>query len=375
MPDYFRALMIAVIFCILFLLAIVVVTAYAERKVAAFIQDRLGPTEAGPHGMLQALLDVIKLLQKEDIIPAAADKKLFAYAPIVMFAAVLAGFAVIPITPSVIASGAYLGVFYLLAIISLDVIGLLMAGWGSNNKYAVLGAMRSVGQIVSYEIPAGLAILCVVMICQSLDLQEISFQQGILMRQFSGLEQETNYLFGLKALNLDVTTIGGITTWNIIRMPFLFIAFIIYFISSLAECNRAPFDIPEAESELVAGFHVEYSGFRFAALFLAEYSMMVLVSLVAVILFLGSWNTPLPNIGPVTLANWTTGTVGTWSSNLWAAFWLLAKTMLLLYTQIWIRWTYPRLRVDQLMHLCWKVFTPITLVLVLLCGLWRLWMI
>ncbi|WP_026464070.1 complex I subunit 1/NuoH family protein [Adhaeribacter aquaticus] len=367
--------MIALTLCIAFLLLIVIVVTYAERKVAAFIQDRLGPTEAGPHGILQSLMDVAKLLQKEDIIPAAADKKLFAYAPILIFAAVLAGFAVIPVTPSVIPSGAYIGIFYLLAIVSLDVIGLIMAGWGSNNKYAVLGAMRSVGQIVSYEIPAGLAVLSVVMICQTLDLQEISFQQGILMPQFAGLEKEVNYLFGLKALGINVTNVGGFTTWNIVRMPFLTIAFIIYFISSLAECNRAPFDIPEAESELVAGFHVEYSGFRFAALFLAEYSMMVLVCLVSVVLFLGSWNTPLPNIGSVRLADWTTGTLGAWSGNLWGAFWLLSKASVLLYTQIWIRWTYPRLRVDQLMHLCWKIFIPITLGLVLLAGLWRLWMI
>jgi NADH-quinone oxidoreductase subunit H len=367
--------MIAVLICIALVLAVVVPVVYAERKVAAFIQDRVGPTEAGPHGIMQPLLDVLKLLQKEDIIPAAADKKLFAYAPIVIFAAVLGGFAVIPLSPTLIGSGAYLGVFYLLAIVSLDVIGLLMAGWGSNNKFAVLGAMRSVGQIVSYEIPAGLAVLSVVMICQSLDMQEISFQQGILMPAFAGLEQETNYLFGLKALNIDVTQVGGITTWNIVRMPFLVIAFIIYFISSLAECNRAPFDIPEAESELVAGFHTEYSGFRFAAFFLAEYAMMVLVSVVAVVLFLGSWNTPFPNIGPLTLANWTTGTLGGWSGNLWAIFWLISKTFLLCTVQLWIRWTFPRMRVDQLMHLCWKVFTPITLALVLLAGLWRLWMV
>lgn len=367
--------MVAVIICIALLLAVVIPVVYAERKVAAFIQDRVGPTEAGPHGILQPLLDVLKLLEKEDIIPAAADKKLFAYAPILIFAAVLGGFAVVPLSPGIIASGAYLGVFYLLAIVSLDVIGLLMAGWGSNNKFAVLGAMRSVGQIVSYEIPAGLAILSVVMICQSLDMQEISFQQGILMTQFAGLENESNYLFGLKALGIDVTGVGGITTWNIVRMPFLTIAFIIYFISSLAECNRAPFDIPEAESELVAGFHVEYSGFRFAAFFLAEYAMMVLVSAVAVVLFLGSWNTPFPNLGPVALASWTTGTLGSWSGNLWGIFWLLSKVFLLCYVQIWIRWTFPRLRVDQLMHLCWKVFTPITLVLVLIAGLWRLWMV
>ncbi|MDQ3292345.1 MAG: NADH-quinone oxidoreductase subunit H [Bacteroidota bacterium] len=367
--------MLALIICIAVILGVVIALAYAERKVAAFIQDRLGPTEVGPYGMFQAIIDVVKLLQKEDIVPAVADKNLFRLAPIIIFAAVLAGFAVVPVSPDIVSSGAEVGIFFLLSIVSLDVIGLLMAGWGSNNKYAVLGAMRSVGQIVSYEIPAGLAILSAVMICQSLNLQEISFQQGILLNQFAGLENEKNYLFGLKALNIDVTAVGGITTWNIIRMPFLLVSFIIYYIASLAECNRAPFDIPEAESELVAGFHVEYSGFRFAALFLAEYTMMVLVCLVATILFLGSWNTPLPNIGPLKLATWTTGTPGTIGANLWGFFWLMSKVSILLLSQIWLRWTYPRMRVDQLMQLCWKILIPVSLVMVLLAGVWRLLMI
>ncbi|MDX5347221.1 MAG: NADH-quinone oxidoreductase subunit H, partial [Hymenobacteraceae bacterium] len=238
-----------------------------------------------------------------------------------------------------------------------------------------LGALRSVAQIVSYEIPAGLAVLCVVIACQSLDLQEISFQQGALMNQYPGLEREMNWLFGIEAFHINTTTIGGITTWNIFRMPLLLIAFVIYFIASLAESNRAPFDIPEAESELVAGFHVEYSGFRFAALFLAEYGMMFLVSLVAVVLFLGSWNTPFPNIGPVALGYYTSGTTGELSGHLWGAFWLFSKASLLIFAQLWIRWTYPRLRVDQLMTLCWKVLTPIALALVLLCSVWRLLMI
>ena len=367
--------MLAVIICIAVLLGVVIGLAYAERKVAAFIQDRLGPTEVGPYGMFQAVIDVVKLLQKEDIVPAAADKHLFKLAPVIIFAAVLAGFAVVPVSPHIIASGAEVGVFFLLAVVSLDVIGLLMAGWGSNNKYAVLGAMRSVGQIVSYEIPAGLAVLSAVMICQSLNLQEISFQQGILLNQFAGLETEKNYLFGLRALNIDVTHVGGITTWNIVRMPFLLVSFVIYYIASLAECNRAPFDIPEAESELVAGFHVEYSGFRFAALFLAEYTMMVLVCLVAVILFLGSWNTPLPNIGPLKLATWTTGLPGTLAANLWGFFWLMSKVSILLLSQLWLRWTFPRMRVDQLMQLCWKVLIPVALAMVVLAGVWRLLMI
>ncbi|WP_187264281.1 complex I subunit 1/NuoH family protein [Pontibacter beigongshangensis] len=367
--------LLAFVLTISLMLLIVIVVVYAERKVAAFMQDRLGPTEAGPYGTLQPLLDVLKLLQKEDIIPAAADKKMFAVAPILIFAAVFAGFAVIPLSPSLVPAGVGIGVFYLLAIISLDVIGLLMAGWGSNNKYAMLGAMRSVAQIVSYEIPAGLALLSVVMICQSLDFQEISYQQGVLMNLFPGLEQEQNWLFGLKALGFETTTVGGLTTWNIFRAPILLVAFVIYFIASLAECNRAPFDIPEAESELVAGFHVEYSGFRFATFFLAEYAMMVLVCLVAVILFLGSWNTPLPNFGPLALANWTTGTPGGMASVLWGGFWLISKTLVLLFVQLWARWTYPRLRVDQLMHLCWKVLTPIAIGLVLLAGIWRLLMV
>jgi NADH-quinone oxidoreductase subunit H len=367
--------MLALLITITLVLVVAVAVTYAERKVAAFIQDRLGPTEVGPYGMLQSVMDVLKLLQKEDIIPAAADKRLFALAPILIFAAVLAGFAVVPLTPSYIPSGISLGVFYLLAIISLDVIGLMMAGWGSNNKFAMLGAIRSVAQIVSYEIPAGLAILSVVMISQSLDLQAISFQQGILINSFPGYEGARNYLFGLKFTGVDVTAVGGFLTWNIVRMPFMLLGFVIYYIASLAESNRAPFDIPEAESELVAGFHVEYSGFRFAALFLAEYAMMFLVTLVATILFLGSWNTPLPNIGPVELATWTTGTPGALSGTLWGLFWLLSKALLLQLTQLWVRWTFPRLRVDQLMHLCWKVLTPLALLLVLLSGVWRLLMI
>src|SRR5688572_3715809 len=363
--------MLALVLCLVFVISMVVVLAYAERKIAAFMQDRLGPMEAGPYGSLQSILDVVKLLHKEDIIPVAADKFLFKYAPVVIFAAVLAGFAVIPLTPAFIPSGTSLGVFYLLAILSLDVIGLLMAGWGSNNKFAVLGAMRSVAQIVSYEIPAGLAVLCVVMISQSLELQEISFQQGIL----AGQTGTSNYLFGIKALGINTSGIGGFTTWNIFRAPFLLIAFIIYFIASLAESNRAPFDIPEAESELVAGFHTEYSGFRFAALFLAGYAMMLLVCLVAVVLFLGSWNTVLPNIGAAILADWTSGTPGEISGTLWGLFWLMSKTAVLLFVQVAIRWTYPRLRVDQLMQLCWKVLTPLALGLVVLSAVWRILMV
>ena len=331
---------------------------YAERKISALIQDRLGPMEVGKYGFLQTLADILKLLQKEDIVPLLADRKLFLFAPFLVYTAVFAGFAVIPLSTDLVGSGAEVGVFYLLTFVSLDIIGLLMAGWGANNKFAMYGAIRSVAQIISYEIPLGLSVLCVVVISQTLNLQEISFQQGIL-----NTTDEKSYLFGLAWV--EVTHWGGFFTWNIVRVPALFFVFIIFFIASLAECNRTPFDLPEAESELVAGFQTEYSGMRWAFLMLSEYGMMLLVSFLASILFLGSWNTPLPNLGSFRLAEYTTG-FG------WGIFWLFSKAFTLIFIQMWIRWTYPRLRVDQLMTLCWKYLTPFSLILLILCAIWRL---
>ena len=329
---------------------------YAERKLSAFIQDRLGPTEVGKFGLLQTLADIMKLIQKELIIPAAADKVLFLMAPVIIFVAVYLGFAALPWGPGLAPANINIGLYYILAIISIETLGILMAGWGSNNKYSILGAMRSAAQIISYEIPAGFALISVVMIAQTLNLQDISLQQGILSAG------KTKFL-GI----WDVSATGGLLSWNIFRAPHLIIAFVIYFIASLAESNRAPFDIPEAESELVAGFHTEFTGLQFALVFLAEYAMMFLVSMVGVILFLGAWNTPLPNMGAVQLASWTTGTV-------WGIFWILAKTLTLVVIQMWIRWTLPRLRVDQLMNLCWKVLTPLAFLCMLISGIWRLWL-
>jgi NADH-quinone oxidoreductase subunit H len=353
-----------------FILAYTVVAVYAERKVSAFIQDRLGPMEAGRYGIGQTVADLLKLIQKEDIVPAAADRWLFKLAPVIIFTAVFSGFAVMPIGPGLIGSHASTGVFLLLAIISLDVLGILMAGWGSNNKFSLYGAMRSVAQIISYEIPLGLAVLAVVMIAQSLNLEVISFQQGIHAAQVG----TTNYLFGLQFTGIDLTQTGGFMTWNIFRVPVLTVAFVVFFISSLAEANRAPFDLPEAESELIGGYHTEYTGFRWAMLMLAEYGMMLLVSLLAAVLFLGSWNTPLPNIGPLPLASLTTGEPGTLAGWLWGAFWLLGKAFFLIFVQMWVRWTYPRLRVDQLMSLCWKYLIPLSLLVIMFCGVWRLFM-
>ena len=320
------------------------------------MQDRLGPMEVGKYGSLQAFADILKMLQKEFIIPSAADKILFVLAPIVIFVSVYLGFAALPWAPGLSPSSLNLGLFYIFAILSMETIGILMAGWGSNNKYALLGSMRSVAQMVSYEIPAGIALISAVMISQTFNMQEVSIKQGIL-------SNETILFLGF----WNVSSIGGFLAWNIFQAPHLILAYFIYFIASLAECNRAPFDIPEAESELVAGFHVEYSGLRFAFVFLAEYSMMFLVGMIGVILFLGGWNTLLPNISAARLADWTTG-VG------WGIFWVLIKTLLVVAVQIWIRWTLPRLRVDQLMSFCWKVLTPLAFLCMLISGIWRLTM-
>lgn len=360
--------MLAFLIILPLILTFALAAVWAERKVSAYVQDRFGPMEVGYKGMLQTVADILKLFLKEDINPSESDKKIFKLAPLIIFTAIFAGFAVIPLSTDIIGSDIEAGVFYLLAIVSLDIIGLIMAGWASGSKFAVLGSLRAIAQVISYEIPLGLSILAVVMICQSLNLQSIGLQQGIYT-------EETVYLFGISALNIDVTQWGGFLSWNIIRAPILIPVYVIFFIASLAECNRAPFDLPEAESELVAGFHIEYSGFRFALLFLAEYALMLLVALLGVILFLGSWNTIFPNIGNVRLADWTSGAPGTITGNLWGFFWLITKSLLVVFMQMMARWTYPRLRVDQLMYLCWKILTPAALILMFMAGIWRLLMI
>jgi len=321
--------------------------------------------EVGYYGIAQTIADLLKLIQKEDIVPSKADSFLFKIAPLVIFVSIFAGFAVIPLSPDWPGSSIHSGLFFLLAIISLDVVGILMAGWGSNNKYSILGTMRSAAQIISYEVPLGLSVLCVCMISQSLDLQEISLQQGIN-------STSPVYLFDMPSLGIETTRIGGFVSWNVFRLPYLLIVWVIYFIASLAECNRAPFDLPEAESELVAGFQTEYSGFRWAVIMLAEYAMMLLVSILGAILFFGSWNTPLPNIGFLKFAEWTTGDPGTWSASGWGMFWLLSKSLFFVAIQVWVRWTYPRLRVDQLMNLSWKYLTPFALIFVIICAFWKI---
>ncbi|MEO9869259.1 NADH-quinone oxidoreductase subunit NuoH [Ekhidna sp.] len=324
--------MISFVFYLSFLLIFVVFAVYAERKTAAFIQNRLGPMEVGPKGILQTIADLLKMLQKEDIRANAVDLIPFLIAPIIVFSAVFTGFSVLPINEELIGSNITSGVFFLLAIVSLDVLGILMAGWASNNKYSLYGAMRSIAQIVSYEVPLGLSVLCVVIISGTLNLNEMSVLQSD----------------------------SGILSWNLVRHPVLIVPFIIFFISGLAESNRTPFDLPESESELIGGYHTEYSGFRWGMFMLSEYGMMLLLSILGTVLFLGGWSSLISNFaeGPI-----------------WGSFWLLSKSMLLIFIQMWIRWTLPRLRVDQLMSLSWKYLTPISILMLFICAMWKLWII
>jgi NADH-quinone oxidoreductase subunit H len=346
-------------FLLPFLLIYTVLAVYAERKISAFMQDRLGPMEVGYYGILQTVADLIKLLQKEDIVPLQASKALFKAAPILIFLAVFLGFSVVPLSPTWQAAPLPTGVFFLLAIVSLDVLGLLLAGWSSGNKYSTMGAFRAVAQIVSYEIPLGLSVLCVTMYSQTLDLHTIVSQQGIYSDKLVPL---------LGIPGTDIREIGGFLTWNVFQMPALFLVWVVFFIASLSESNRAPFDLPEAESELVAGYQTEYSGFRWALLMLAEYAMMLLVSMLGATLFFGGWNSPLPDVGSLSLAQWTNGPI-------WGVVWLLTKSLTLVAVQIWVRWTYPRVRIDQLMSISWKYLTPAALFLVIIVGFWKLWLL
>lgn len=305
---------------------------YAETKLAGFMQDRIGPKRVGPHGLLQTVADALKLMFKEAIFPANADKFLFVLAPCLVVVGAFLSFLVIPFGSRLQAADLDVGAFYVVAVSSLSTVGLIMAGWASNNKYALFGAMRSAAQIVSYEIPAVMSLLTIVMIVGSLSLQDIVRAQS-----------------------------GGLPNWFLFRyFPLNLILFLVFFTASLAECNRAPFDIPEAESELVAGFHTEYSGFFFAMFFMAEYTEMFIVSAMAAVLFLGGWAAPMPALQQL-------GDIGL------GPVWLIAKAWFLVFVMMWLRWTLPRLRVDQLMHLAWKVLLPIALTIAVLVGGLLLW--
>jgi NADH-quinone oxidoreductase subunit H len=326
-----------------FILPFALFAVYLERKVSAHMQDRLGPMRVGWHGWKQTIADILKLIQKEDIVAKDNDKLLFNLSPIIVFTGSYAAFAVIPFSSYFIGSNIDLGIFYIIAVTGVSVAGILMAGWSSNNKYSLLGSMRSVAQIISYEIPTILVVLSVVMITSSMNLRTLSeMQTGYIWNWF---------LFGGPGLGLT----------KFLLIPFMIIGFLVIYISTLAEVNRTPFDIPEAESELVSGYHTEYSGMKFAMFFLAEYANMFAVSAIVVAIFLGGYQSPIGYLGNLFNAPWLIP--------IEQFFWFTFKGVFFVFVQMWLRWTLPRLRVDQLMTTSWKYLIPIAFVNLIIIGL------
>ena len=319
--------MIKIVAILLPLMACVAYFTFAERKLIGYMQLRVGPNRVGPKGWLQPIADAAKLLMKEVIIPSRSNKFLFLIAPMLSLAPALAAWAVMPFSDKLVLADIDASLLYILALTSMGVYGVIVAGWASNSKYAFLGAMRSAAQIVAYEIAMGFALVGVLMVAGSLNLREIVIGQ-------SGL---------------------GIGSWY---MWPLFPLFIVYFISGVAETNRAPFDVAEGESEIVAGFHVEYSGMAFAVFFLAEYANMILIAALTVVMFLGGWLPPV-EVAPFT---WIPGVM-----------WFGLKTSLVAFLFLWFRATFPRYRYDQIMRLGWKVLIPVTLVWIFVVGIGKLY--
>lgn len=329
LPDPLPLIIVILIKIVAIVLPVMGCVAYltfAERKIIGYMQMRIGPNRVGPRGWLQPIADALKLLTKEIILPSKANPLLFLLGPIIALGPALAAWAVIPFDNLRVLADINAGLLYILALTSLAVYGVLIAGWSSNSKYAFLSCMRASAQIVSYEIAMGFALVGVLIAAGSLNLREI-----VLAQQ------------------------GNVAHW--FWLP-LFPLFIIYFISGVAETNRAPFDVAEGESEIVAGFHVEYSGMSFALFFLAEYANMILISALSAIMFLGGWLSPFEGV-PVLgeLFSWVPGIL-----------WLIVKTGFFLFLFLWFRATFPRYRYDQIMRLGWKIFIPITIIWIVVVG-------
>ena len=325
-PDWLQVLLVALIKVVVIVAPLMLAVAYltfAERKLIGYMQIRVGPNRVGPRGWLQPIADALKLLCKEIVIPAKSNKYLFILAPILAIGPSLAAWSVIPFTDTLVLSDINAGLLFILAMTSIGVYGIIIAGWASNSKYAFLSAMRASAQIVSYELAMGFALVTVLMAAGSLNLREIVLAQS-----------------------------GGISDWY---MWPLFPMFIVYFISGVAETNRAPFDVAEGESEIVAGFHVEYSGMTFAVFFLAEYANMILIAMLTALMFLGGWMSPIGAFADTPI-------LGD------GIHWLLLKTSFVLFFFLWFRATFPRYRYDQIMRLGWKVFIPLTIIWIVVMG-------
>lgn len=312
---------------------------WAERRVAARMQSRVGPNRVGPGGFLQWIADAVKLLLKEDLIPDESDKVLFRIAPYFMMVGFACVFVCLPFSHRLIVADMNIGIFYILAVTALIVVGIIMSGWSSNSKWSLFGAIRSAAQIISYEIPAGMALMIPVMLSGTLSTQGIIRAQG-----------------------------GWPWQWFLFDNPAAFAAFFIYFISALAEGNRTPFDLPEAESELVSGYNTEYSGMRFSYFFLVEWGNMWVMSALATTMFLGGWQ--IPGLSPQHFDALTGGSAVVAEIASLAIFAL--KTLFFVFVVMWLRWTLPRIRVDQMMNMCWKYLVPISFAGVLFVALWML---
>ena len=310
---------------------------WAERKVSGRIQDRLGPTRVGPFGILQSLADGIKLITKEDTVPDTADKFLFRIAPYLAFCASFTAFLALPFGSGLVAVELPTAAFFLLAVLSVEVFGVMLAGYSSGSKWAMFGGIREAAQVVSYEVPRSLCVVVPVCVLGTLSLTDMAKQQA-----------------------------GWFWNWTAFHDPFCLIAFVVFFITATASCKRAPFDLAEAESELVAGFHTEYSGFRWSVFFLAEYGSMFAVSGLACVLFLGGWHTGFLPFEP-------TEQFGVWGGNLLNAAVFVGKGSVLVLVMMWVRWSLPRLRIDQVMTTCLKYFLPIGCVLLVGVCAWQLW--
>ncbi len=289
----------------------IIIIVWMDRRVASLFQERIGPNRVGPFGLMQSLVDAVKLIGKESVIPAAVDKTVYKIAPIFIFTVTFMMYAVLPYGKDMSAVNLNLGILYFAAVSSTSTIAILMAGWGSNNKYSLLGGMRTIAMVVSYEIPLAFSMLGIVMITGTLNLNEIVASQS--------------------------------SVWNIVLQP---VAFVIFIISALAELNRSPFDMTEAEQEIVAGFHTEYTGMRFALFFMAEYANLFVVSALGVTLFFGGWH------GPV-LPSW---------------LWFMIKSYAMIFFILWIRWTMPRARMDKMMKFNWKFLIPLSIANILVTG-------
>jgi NADH-quinone oxidoreductase subunit H len=358
MSDVVQAIIhfvVTFLFSLIFLMGAATVLVYLERKVMAWMQDRYGPLHVGPHGTLQTIMDVIKLLLKEDVKATSTDNSVFRLAPVVFFAPVITAFVVIPFSPYMTASALDTGLIYYVALSSIDVIGVFMAGWGSNNKYALIGGLRSTAQMISYELPLILSLVGVIMLT------------SVLAPACSGPHPDLATC-GVGSISFTQIVAAQMRPqapwlWFVLLQP---LGLVVYYICGLAETNRAPFDLPEAESELVAGYLTEYSGLRWAMFFLGEYGNMTIVSAVATALFLGGWSFPGAAIG-----FWTShfgSLAGQIIFNVICVAVFLGKMFTLLLVFIWIRSTLPRLRADQLMRYAWLFLIPLTLINIVITG-------